>query len=167
MSDSQVVAVQYNIPRYMIGRPGSQFRASTGEMRITPGIWEPFEFHYNNSDGVSLNLAGFKLRIIFYFPQGEYETLAANLQTNEVLVKDMAVSDPYSGVATLMLSDQETLTLARSGRSTLRWAVYFINEQAQVFAAQITSEGARYGLAHIDRSEIPIAETVKAPSISK
>lgn len=167
MSDSNIINVQFNIPRYTLGRPGSQFRACTGEMRVTPGTTEVFEFHYNNSDGVPLNLNGFKLRLVFYFQQAEYETLASNLQTNIVLGKDMTIEDPYSGHASVLLTDQQTLILGATGRHTLRWSVYMINSEDQAFATQITSGGERFGIAHIDRAEVPSTETILGMSLAQ
>lgn len=167
MADQKIINLQYNIPRYIIGRPGKQNVACTGEMRIVPGITEPFEFMVANSDGVDLNLAGFKLLILFYYQQAHYDSLAANLGDNIILAKYLTVDDPYSGNATLVLSDQETITLAKTGRRTLRWAIYMINEQNQKFAMQITNDGQKFGILHIDRSEIPTSETIDGITISK
>jgi hypothetical protein len=162
-----IINVQYNVPRYIIAKPGKQNRACTGEMRITPGIAEPFEFVYMNTDGLPINLAGFKLLLTFFFPQAQYETLAANMQNNIVLAKYLQVDQPYEGTAVTVLSDQETLQLAQGGRSTLRWTVYLISDDGNTYASQITAAGGRYGICHIDDSEIPSADTIQGITISQ
>jgi hypothetical protein len=163
------VLVQYNIPRYIIGKPGKQNRACTGEIRITPGIAEPFEFIVANSDGVPINLTDFTLRLVFWFPQNQYELLPANLGNNIILAKDLIVEDPYTGTAGALLTDQETLVIGSGGRGNVRWSIYFIdtNEPNNTFAAQITSQGERYGICHLDRSEVPNAETIKGVTLSR
>src|SRR4051812_4061819 len=115
---ASIINVQFNVPRFVIASPGKQNRACTGEMRVTPGIANPFEFQYVNTDGVAINLTGFTLRAVFWFPQNQYESLASNLQSNIILAKDLYVDGPYAGKATLLLTDQETLSLARPGRSS-------------------------------------------------
>jgi hypothetical protein len=167
MADETIVNVQYNIPRYLLGKPGKQNRACTGEMRVSPGITEPFEFVFMNSDGVAINLVGQKALVTFYFPQNQYDSLSANLNSNIVLAKYILIDDPYSGTGTLVLTDQETLTLARTGRSTLRWCVTLIDSQGNYYAQQITSSGERYGILHLDRSEIPTADILRGITISK
>lgn len=164
--DKIIVNVQYNVPRYVLATPGKQNRACTGFMRMTPGVTEAYEFVYVNTDGVPINLNGFTLRIVFWFPQPEYELLGSNIQSNIALAKDLTINSPYEGVCTLVLTDQETLTIARNGRTSLRWSIYMIGANGEVFPTQITANGERYGSLDIDRSEIPNAETIKGLSIS-
>lgn len=165
---ASIISVQYNIPRFVIASPGKQNRACSGEMRITPGIANPFEFQYVNTDGVAINLTGFTLRLVFWFPQNQYESLAFNLQNNIILAKDLYVDDPYAGKATALLTDQETLDLARCGRSSIRWSLYLIDQDSgNTFTAQITSNGDPWGLAHLYQSDIPNAETVKHVTVSR
>lgn len=163
-----IINVQYNIPRFIIASPGKQNRACTGDMKLIPGVANPFEFQYTNTDGVSINLTGFTLRMVFWFPQTEYELLAANRRGNILLAKDLYVDDPYAGKATALLTDQETLTLARNGRSTIRWSVYLIDQQnGNTFAAQITSNGEPWGMARFVQTDLPNAETIKGISVSR
>src|SRR5580658_2810950 len=119
--------LQYNIPRYVIAEPGKQNRACTGNMRISPGIAEPFEFQYTNADGVPINLSGFTLTLVFWYPQTEYDSLSANLQSNIILAKNIYVNDAYKGTCTAFLNDQDTLTIAQGGRSSIRWSVYMLD----------------------------------------
>jgi hypothetical protein len=164
LTDKSIISVQYNIPRFIIGKQGKQNRACTGEMRLTPGFSEPLEFQYCNDDGVPINLSGYKLRLWFWYPQKQYESLSSNLQGNTILVKDITVENAYEGIATVMLSDQDTLTLARSGRTNIRWSIFIINSDGDVFPTQITSNGERYGMCHLD-IDFPNAETIKGTSV--
>src|SRR3954466_5818374 len=139
------ILVQYNIPRYIIGKPGKQNRACTGEMSITPGLAAPFEFIYANTDGVPINLAGFTLRLVFWFQQKDYDLLPANLDNGIVMAVDLLVEDPYAGTCGLLLTDQQTLALSALGRSSLRWSIYMIDSiSGNTFATQITSQGEPY-----------------------
>jgi hypothetical protein len=163
---TQILA-QYNIPRFVVGQPGKQNRTCTGEMTITPGLTHPFEFVYSNSDGVPLNLSGFKMRLVFWYPQNHYELLPANFSDNIVLAKDLMVEDSYCGTASVLLTDQETLKLGHGGRRTLRFSIYMIDtETGNTFGAQITSSGELWGVCHLDRSGLPIAEVIKGATIS-
>lgn len=166
-TDKMIINVQFNVPRYIVTTPGKQNRACTGEMRLTPGVAEAIEFQYSNTDGVPISLAGLTLRLVFWFQQNEYELLASNLTNNIVLAKDLHIDDPYKGICTVVLTDQETIKIAQNGRSSLRWSIYMINSDGDVFPTQITATGERFGLAYLDRSDMPNAETIKGISISK
>src|SRR5687767_13681466 len=138
--DKMIINVQFNVPRYVVTPPGKQNRACTGYMRITPGISEPLEFQYVNTDGVPINLSGFKLLLVFWFAQNEYELLPANLTNNILLAKYLHIDDPYEGKCTVVLSDQETLKLAQTGHSSIRWSIYMISiDDENTYATQITS----------------------------
>jgi hypothetical protein len=163
-----IINVQYNIPRFVIASPGKQNRACTGDMKLIPGVANPFEFQYTNTDGVAINLTGFTLRLVFWFPQNDYELMSANRRGNILLAKDLYVDDPYAGKATLLLTDQETLSIARNGRSAVRWSVYLIDEiSGNTFPAQITSGGEPWGMARLVQTDIPNAETVKGTTVSR
>lgn len=156
---------QYNVPRYLLHTPGKQNRTCTGEMYITPGMTEVFDFQYNNIDGIPINLTGFNLRLMFWFDDTQYESLSFNMNSNIVLTKDLIIDQSYKGIATILLTDQETLILG-TVKKTLNWSVFFINQQNQVFPAQITADGRRYGIVHIDDSNFPISDIVLSTNIS-
>jgi hypothetical protein len=163
------ILVQYNIPRYIVGKPGKQNHACTGEMMITPGICEVFEFVYSNNDGVPINLADFTLRLVFWFPANQYELLPANMSGNIVFAKDLIVEEPYAAKAGVLLTDQETLQIGVLGHSSLRWSIYMIDnltDPPNTFATQITSQGDRYGICRLDCSHIPNAQTIMAVTVS-
>lgn len=161
------ILVQYNIPRYIIAKPGKQNHACTGEMTISPGLTHVFEFIYSNNDGVPINLTGFTLRLFFWFGQSQYEVLPANLNTNIVLAKDLVVDEPYSGRGGVLMTDQETLVLGGTGRGMLRWSIYMIDtETGNTFPTQITSAGSLYGICHLNPAELPNAETIKGVTVS-
>jgi hypothetical protein len=160
------IIVQYNIPRYVIGKPGRQNHACTGEMSIVPGLTHPFEFIYTNTDGVPINLTNFTLRLSFWFNNTQYELLPANLQGNLVFTKDLTIDDPYTGRAWTLLTCDDTLTICQLGRPSLYWSIYLIDDENpdHVFATQITSAGEPYGICHIQRSGMPSGEMVRSTS---
>lgn len=163
MSNRQIFNVQYNIPRANISFPGRQNRSSNSVLHITPGVTEPFEFWFGNQDGVPINLLPFKIKWIFW----QNETLDLDYQawghSKVLLAKTIDVEDPYSGKVVAILEADETQQLARDGLGTLRWSLFMLTEQGQVFPAQVNSQGQRYGTAYLDlESGIPIAEVVKS-----
>lgn len=162
-----IINVQYNIPRFIIAEPGKQNRACTGDMRITPGIWEPLEFQYMNADGVPINLSDFNLLLLFWYPQTQYELLPANMETNKVLLKQIYVDQVYKGVGYTTLSDQDTLTLNATGRSVLRWSIYISDiSDGTMFLAQITQNGERWGNCYIDPRELPTMDDILGTAIT-
>lgn len=165
-SGSVPITSQFNVPTINFAVPAKQNSACTGSMTITPGVSEVFNFQYLNNDGMTINLSGFILRLVFWFKQNEYESLAENLLGNIMLAKDLSVTDPYAGSACVSLTDQETLTLAQRGHSTLLFSIYIINSDGEVFASQCSAGGGRYGIAYLEPTEFPNAETIKHISVS-
>jgi len=165
-SGSVPITSQFNVPTINFAVPPKQNSACTGEMTITPGVSEAFNFQYLNNDGMTLNMSGFTLRLVFWFKANEYESLAANLLGNIMLAKDLSITDPYEGTACVMLTDQETLTLAQRGHSSLLFSVYVINSDGDVFLSQMTAGGGRYGMVYLVSDEFPNAETIKHLSVS-
>lgn len=164
---SPLFPVQYNIPRYNVALPGKQNRAGRGEMRITPGLTEPMEFAFGNMDGIPINLANFTLRLVFWFSTAQYDRLTDNIdQSGIVLVKNVEVKSPYEGQCTVLLSSDDTSVLGRPGRHSLRWSLYLINDQGEVFPAQITGAGDRYGMAQIEQTGMPTGEIVKGSTVA-
>jgi hypothetical protein len=170
--DQAIINVQYNIPRYILGTPGRQNRACTGEIHITPGITEAFEFHYVNTDGVTISLANLTLRLVVWSNGGAGESCCEGgtgmaFPSNAIVfAKDLYVDLPYKGIATMVLSDQETLQIAQNGMTSLNWSIYMINAEGDVFPTQITSDGGRFGTLYLDASNIPNAETIRSLTLS-
>jgi hypothetical protein len=164
----QIISVQYNVPRYVIAEPGKQNRACTGNMRITPGIAEPFEFQYTNSDGVPINLSGFTITLVFWYSGNEYDNLPANLTsaTGIIYAKHLSVDDSYKGKCTVLLTDQDTLAIGQNGRSSIRWSIYMLSDEGNMFATQITQNGDRYGICNLGPINFPSAEIIKGISIA-
>lgn len=160
--------VGYNIPRVNVALPGKQNRAGTGRLRVSAGVTEPIEFHFCNSDGVPINLNAFKARLVFWYSPTDYDKLPADRNpSGVVLAKDLEFQDAYAGRTIVLLSNEDTAILARSGRQTLRWSIYLINDVDQVFPMQITSDGERFGLVHIENAGMPSAEVVAHLAVSK
>lgn len=157
--------VQYNIPRVQVQLPGRQNRLSDGEFRISPSMTEPVIFRFGNQDGVSLNLLPFNIQFVVW----DTCTLASNVhsigQSEVILNKRLLVQDPYAAELEMVLTEEETLFLAnRAAGSHLRWSLFMINEEGQVFPAQVSNSGGRYGSICVDLAgSIPLAELIRAP----
>jgi len=165
--NTSVFNVQYNIPRYNLALPGRQPRGGKGDMRITPGMTEAFEFHYGNFDGVPINLNGFKVRLVFWTTPSESTVSAGYAQQNIHVVKDLNVVSPYEGKATIVLTEADTLKLGQTQRSSVHWSVFLINDAGEVFPTQVTQSGERHGICRIESKGMPIGEIVRSLSPDK
>jgi len=124
---------------------------------------EPVEFFFGNHDGVPVNLLPFQLKWVFW----KMNTMDVDeldvAQSEIILSKRLDVPDPYSGKVLGILESDETLKLGQEGIRQVRWSLFMINEQGQVFPAQVNSSGTRYATALLDvNSGIPIAEIIKS-----
>ena len=163
MSNRVIYNVQYNIPRVNLSLPGRQNRTNETELRFTPGMTEVVEFVFGNQDGVAINLLPFQLKWVFWkMNTMDIDTLDV-AQSEIILSKVVDVKDPYSGKVVGILEDHETLKLGQEGIRQIRWSIFMINEEGQVFPAEVNSTGARYATALLDvNSGIPIAEIIKS-----
>lgn len=154
--------VQYNIPRVYVQAPGRQNRLLDGNFHVSAGLTEAVEFHFGNQDGVPLNLIPFKIKFVVWDYNGLTEETLSMGQSDIVLAKTLQVDDPYSGRVEMMLSSDETLSLGlRAGRS-LRWSLFMINGEGEVFPMQVARGGARYAPLYVDlESGLPPAELIR------
>ncbi len=155
--------VQYNIPRVNISLPGRQNRTNESVLRFTPGMTEVLNFRWGNQDGVPINLLPFKIKFVAW----KMLTLDVDVidiaQSEIILTKIVDVKDPYSGEAVLILEASDTLKLGQEGGREIRWSLFMINDEGQVFPSQVNSNGGRYATALLDiNSGIPIAEIIKS-----
>lgn len=163
MSNRVIYNVQYNIPRVNLSLPGRQNRTNETELRFTPGMTEVVEFVFGNQDGVAINLLPFQLKWVFWkMNTMDIDTLDV-AQSEIILSKEIDVHNPYDGKVVGILEDSETLKLGQEGIRQVRWSIFMINEEGQVFPAEVNSTGARYATAVLDvNSGIPIAEIIKS-----
>lgn len=156
-----VYNVSYDIPRVVVAAPGRQNRGRSSEFKITPGMTEPVEIVFGNQDGVPINLVPFQIRLAFWKIQRlDTSTLSVG-QSDMILVKTLLVQEPYSGRAVVVLTSEDTMHLAQNGARSLRWGVFLINAQGDVFPMQIAGSN-RYGTVHIDvESGIPMPDLIK------
>ncbi len=155
--------VQYNIPRVNISLPGRQNRTNESVLRFTPGMTEPIIFHWINQDGIPINLLPFQIKFVAWkMLTMDIDTLDI-AQSEIILSKVVDVKDPYSGEAVLMLESNETLKMGQEGGREIRWSLFMINDEGQVFPSSVNSNGGRYATAVLDiNSGIPIAEIIKS-----
>lgn len=163
MSNRQIYNVEYNIPRVNIQLPGRQNRSGDGVLRITPGMDEPFEFVFGNHDGVPVNLIPFKIKLVFWIKQAEEEIDLRVGQSKIILSREIELTQPYTGRVVTLLTSEDTLRLVEEQTSLLRWNLFMINEQGNVFPCEVARGGSREGTVNVDlNSGIPIADLIKS-----
>ena len=163
MSNRQIYNVEYNIPRVNLQLPGRQNRTGDGVIRITPGMTEPFEFVFGNHDGVPVNLVPFRMKLVFWVIQDEEELSLVPGQSKIVLAKETEIVQPYTGRVVFLLESEDTLQIAEEQTSFVRWSAFMINEDGQVFPAEVNRNGGRVGTVRMDfASGIPIAEVIRS-----
>ena len=150
MSTRSIYNVAYDIPRPNLSFAATQNRAKEGVLRMSPGLYEPIEFHFSNIDGVPINLAQFTVRFIAWTVNRRDSNFISNSDTKIVFSKDVEIIDAYQGSFVMLLDDSDTLALSRCGQGTLRWSLALINQDQQVFPAQVNSSGSRWGQLILD-----------------
>jgi hypothetical protein len=162
MSNREIYNVEFNIPRVNLQLPGRQNRTNDGILRFTPGMDEVIEFIFGNQDGVPLNLVPFRIKIVFWKVRDIEQTRLVTGQSEVIFAKEVEVVDPYSGSVVVLFTNEETIKISNEGITNLRWGLFMINEQGEVFPAQVDRNGGRYGTLLIDvDSQIPVAEIIK------
>lgn len=153
---SAVYNVGYSIPRKVLGTRGRPNRAMDPTLRVTPGAAEPFEFRWQDDDGVALGLAGMRAYLSIWAPHRFEDKEFMDWNRIEVLhYLEIEIKDPHAGLGFILLSPDVTraigVTAAMSG---IRWGVTLISDDGP-FPCSITSTGDRHGTVVVDRS-VPI-----------
>lgn len=162
MSNRVIYNVEYNIPRVNLSLPGRQNRGSTNILRFTPGMDEIVEFNFGNMDGVPINLIPFSVKFVVWRRDSLDVADFSVGQSEIVFSKQADVPDPYGGKAVVIFSSQDTQQMAEEGTSGLRWSLFMINDEGNVFPSQVQTNGKRYGQLMLDmESGMPIAELIK------
>lgn len=170
LNQTSIYNVEYNIPRHVVGVPGRQNRTGDGRMKITPGMAEPMEFIWGNTDGVPIGLAPFTVKLMFWLTNRFRDTSQTpNLATltmaesDIVLAKAIEVPQPHTGRATIMLVGADTMKFAFVDITSVRWGLFLINSDGEVFPTQITSSGGRYGTVIVDLpAGLPPVDLIKS-----
>jgi hypothetical protein len=163
MSNRSIYNIQYNIPRPNISLPGRQNRTTDAFLKITPGMDEPIEFVFGNQDGVPINLLPFKVKIVFWQLQTIDSDEITVFQSEIILAKEFEITDPYAGRVVGLLTNEDTLTLGNVGSTYIRWGLFMINSDGQVFPAEVNRNRGRVGTVVMDLAGgMPIAEVIKS-----
>lgn len=170
MSNRSIYNVEYNIPRVNLSLPGRQNRSGDGILKITAGMDEPIEFIFGNQDGVPINLLPFtsegKVKLVFWTMETQEELGQTPGQQKIIFSKELDVSQPHSGRIVCLLTADDTLRLSQEQTSAVRWGLFMINEDGNVFAAEVNRNRKRYGTVHMDfDSGIPVAEIIRSVNI--
>lgn len=165
MSNRIIYNVEHNIPRVNLSLPGRQNRSGDGVLRITPGMSEAVEFVFGNQDGVPITLVPFKIKIVFWVKQDMDIDEMVPGQTKIVFAAtaDSGTTADYTGRVFMLLSDVDTLKIAEEQTSLVRWSLFLINEQGDVFPTEVNRNGGRAGTVRADfASGIPTAEMIRS-----
>ncbi len=157
--------IQYNIPRVRVQFPGRQNRLSDGQFRVTPSMTEPVKFIFGNQDGVLLHLHPFKVHFVVW-ASTPTESHGIGMGSSEILInKQLRIDDPYSSEVEMILEEPETILLGnRAPGNRLYWSLFMVNDEGQVFPAQVSMTGGRFGTIILDlASSMPIAEMIRNP----
>ena len=162
MSNRVIYNVEYQIPRVNLSLPGRQNRSGDGCLRITPGMDEAIEFVFGNQDGVPINLLPFRVKLVFWVKQDmDIDEMVPN-QTKVIFTHEMEIQQPYNGRVFCLLTAEDTMQLSKESTSLVRWSLFMINEQGNVFPAEVNRNGGRAGTVRMDFAEgIPMAEIIK------
>lgn len=158
--------VSYDIPRFVIGASGSNNRSTNPEMKLYGGIAQPIDYRFISKDGVPLNLTNMTAYLIFWTTDrfdmdngpGGYD-----LDNNGgiALRKNMDIIGAYDGTASVLLTNEDTEILGREARNnSLRWGVFLINSDKQVFAMTVSQSGEVYGSVLIQTGSVPSYESI-------
>lgn len=162
--------ITYDIPRISVGMPGKMNRAADGRLKITPGMTEPFQFIWGNMDGVPINLAGLRVKLVFWKSgriqrDGSPNLTSHGLTVGEVILqKAVDIQDPYAGDCIVVLNSDETMDLRQKSQESgsIRWGLFLINSDGDIFPASVTFNGSRYGSVNFDdESGMPLAEILR------
>ncbi len=165
MSNRVTFNVEYNIPRVNIQLPGRQNRVNDAALRFTPGMTEVVEFWFGNQDGVPINLVPFSLKWVFWGMKTMDHDELTLMQSDILLTKKVPIQPDqvYKGKALAVLEAEDTLKLASAYSRSVRWGMFMLNEEGQVFPCQVNRNGDRWASAVLDiESGIPIAEIIKS-----
>lgn len=165
MSNRIIYNVEHNIPRVNLSLPGRQNRSGDGVLRITPGMSEAIEFVFGNQDGVPVTLVPFQIKLIFWVKQDMDIDEMVPGQTKIVFATraESGNREEYTGRVYILLNDQDTMKIAEEQTSLVRWSVFLINEDGDVFPSEVNRNGGRSGTVRMDfASGIPTAEMIRS-----
>lgn len=155
------INIQYNTPKVNVSFPGSPHRIASAKLSLYPGMTEAISISIGNKDGVPINMVGFRAKIVFW-KVNRTDTYDLTVgQSDIVLEKMIDIHDPHTGDCEVVLNTHDTIKLGRTNRTSLRWGIFLINEQGDVFPMQLQPNGTKYETAHINiESGMPFAEHI-------
>lgn len=164
ITETTVYNVQYVIPRIVLGTRGRQNNALTGSMKITRGAAEPIEFIWGDTDGIPVGLLGFTAKLVFWSPDPfDDEQFLDGRKSEIIMSKPVEIKDPYKGIGFVMLTGEDTSRLGMAARSRgIRWGLYLINENKDVFPCTVSEGGNRWGILHVEWDQTPDMESIKS-----
>lgn len=164
ISTTSVYNVEYTIPRIVLGVPGRQNAAASGRLRITPGATEPIEFVWGDYDGIPINLIGLTAKLVFWRVDSfEDEEFMSDAPTTAIFAKPVEIKDIDKGLGFVLLTSGETHQLGRNAKeSDVRWGLFLVNSDKDVFPCVVSEGGSRWGTVACDfASSLPDIEIIR------
>jgi len=156
--------VQYNIPRVQVQMAGKQNRLTDGDFTITPSMAEPIEFVFGNQDGKPLSLVPFTIQFVVWIRDSLVESAGDTVGSSNIIMnKKLLIDDPYANSVTMLLNGNDTLKLGQhAAGNALKWSLFMINSDGDVFPMQVSQYGGRAGNLHVALADgFPLAEIIK------
>jgi len=158
--------VSYDIPRFVVGASGSQNRSANSDLKLYAGIAQPLDFRFQSRDGVPINLTPFTAYLIFWTSDRfEFDRGPGGYSLDQIkdisLRKKIDIIEPYEGVTTVLLTNEDTDLLANEARSnSMKWGIFLLNSDKQVFAMSVTNLGDVAGNVVINTGSVPSYEMI-------
>jgi hypothetical protein len=150
--------VTFNIPRIYVSLPGAQNRASEASFKISPGICEVVEFYFERLDGAPFNLTPYSVKFIVWKTLDLDTKSSTEDLKNVAFAKTLLIDDPYCQTVRTLLTSDDTSQIGRYGSRKLRWSLFLIDEDQNVFPLLVNKSGGTFGSVMIDA--IPIGDIV-------
>jgi len=158
--------VSYDIPRFVVGAPGSQNRASKSELTLNAGIAQPIDVRFISKDGVAINLSNMTAYMIFWtndrFDMDEGPNGYSLDSSRDISLRKLIdIIEPYEGTGAVLLTNDDTDALARAANNNgMRWGVFLVNTDKQVFAMSVSNTGDVSGQVIIRTGNVPSYEMI-------
>jgi len=140
------------IPRIVLGSSSKNRPNRDGRLAVIPGATLPLEFHFDGDANKPLNLTPFTVKLVFW-KNARIDVLSetATLFTTSspydiVCAVACEIADPYKGTAFALVNDVQTELIGNATQNSgVRWGVFLINPDNQVFPMIVSSSGAAFG----------------------
>jgi len=151
LNTSQAYHIGYSIPRQIIGSKSGNVTSGTGILQLHTGSTKVVDFVVQGDQRKPINLTPFNIKVLFWKNARFDIEHPVNLINTEdsydiVLTKHIQPVEPYEGKFTLLLNQDDVEVIYNASDNTgIRWGVYLINEDQNIFAMHLSNNGSTFG----------------------